>query len=428
MQMIEQLYQLFLQSTGVSTDTRKVEKGNLFFALKGPSFNGNEFASTAIDQGALAVVVDEEVQLPDTAHCFRVDDVLTTLQDLARHHRKQLSNTIVVGLTGSNGKTTAKELFNSVLSTEKRVSATVGNLNNHIGVPLTLLRIPEDTEVAIVEMGANHQKEIEHLSGISLPDIGYITNFGKSHLEGFGGVEGVIKGKSELYVRLGEINSTALVNANDPIQMEKSSTLNRITYGADSSDYPMDFSNQNYPAEVQYKETTFTSNLTGNFHTANIGAAIALGLHLNLSIENIAKGIAAYVPQNNRNQWQETALNKVMLDAYNANPSSMKASVDSFIEGTPSNRILILGDMFELGAASAEEHQAMVNHLANSEGTEIWLVGEHFLKCTVPNQQFKQFRTTDECCEFVKAEPVKDSSILLKGSRGMHLESIFPFL
>lgn len=420
----EKLYSTFLQSSGVSTDTRAIGKNNIFFALKGPSFNGNLFAEQALKEGAMAVVIDEPV-MDSSDSVFLVDDVLTTLQELARIHRSNLEAK-VIGLTGSNGKTTAKELFKSVLSTSYRTSATIGNLNNHIGVPLTILNTPKDTEILIVEMGANHQGEIRMLSSISNPDIGYITNFGKAHLEGFGGVEGVIKGKSELYENLQLNDAQALVNGEDAIQMEKTAGLTRVVYGSEDSNYPMEFSTQNYPATVIANDTQFVSELTGSFHTANIGAAIALGRIFNIEDSVIQRGIASYKPTNNRSEWRKTERNRIMLDAYNANPSSMSASIQSFVQEAGSNAYLILGDMFELGSTSAEEHQAIVD-LCEPLKCEVILVGEHF-HATHSQRSMIRLKTTVETLEYIKSHPIMDGSVLLKGSRGMKLESLLPVL
>lgn len=418
---MEELYNTYLNSEGVNTDTRSLEPGQIYFALKGPSFNGNAFAKQALETGAIAAVIDEEVELPSSAISFKVDNVLSTLQDLARHHRKQLSIP-VIGLTGSNGKTTAKELFRSVLSQKYKVHATHGNLNNHIGVPLTILSTPKDAEILVVEMGANHQKEIELLSSISIPDIGFITNFGKAHLEGFGGVEGVIKGKSELYAQVRSTGSIALVNANDPKQMERSEGIERITYGTPESTYPMEFSDVNFPATVEYLSEAYASQLTGKFHASNIGAALSLGLHFNVALSDIQKGIASYQPKNNRSEWRKQGSNRLMLDAYNANPNSMEASIGSFMEEAASPRYLILGDMFELGESSKEEHQAIADLCASLNATTI-LVGELFYETKATGTDIR-FKSTQECFEYLKGEDIKNASILLKGSRGMKLETL----
>lgn len=421
--MLEDLYDLYLNCTGISTDTRTTQPGNLYFALKGPSFNGNLFAEKALEAGAIAVIIDEEIELPKTATIFLVNDVLTTLQKLANLHRIKSEKVQFIGLTGSNGKTTGKELFNSVLSTTYKTHATKGNLNNHIGVPLTILSMPKDTEIAIIEMGANHRGEIHELSNIALPHIGYITNFGKAHLDGFGGFEGVIQGKTELYQNLKENKGIALVNTFDEIQVSKSMDMERITYGITESDYPMTFMETNYPAAVECEGMLFSSQLTGNFNAANIGAAIAIGKHFNIEESLIQRGISAYHPQNNRSQWTTTSTNRVMLDAYNANPSSMMASIQSFIQEADGRKVLILGDMFELGSASLQEHQFIVDYLLKVDSLEVILVGEWFAKTN--HGPFLCFKSTEECETHIQNNQIKNSSILLKGSRGMHLETLY---
>lgn len=420
----EKLYSTYLKSTGVSTDTRAIGSGNIFFALKGPSFNGNTFAEQALKEGAMAVVIDEPV-MTASPEVFLVENVLESLQELARIHRSNI-DAKVIGLTGSNGKTTAKELFRSVLATSYRVHATPGNLNNHIGMPITILNTPKETEILIVEMGANHQGEIRMLSAISNPDIGYITNFGKAHLEGFGGVEGVIKGKSELYENVAMNEAMALVNGFDPIQLEKTSNINRTVFGPSDSDFPMTFSTQNYPASVRVDDIEIDSNLTGAFHTANIGAAIALGHLFKISLEDIKAGVAAYKPSNNRSEWRKTENNRVMLDAYNANPSSMAASIQSFIQEVDGGATLILGDMFELGESSAEEHQSIVD-ICETLDCQVILVGEHFYS-TTSLREMKRFKKTDDALEYIESHPIMDGSVLLKGSRGMKLETLLPSL
>ncbi len=422
---LDRLYQTFLSSAGVTTDTRSIEKNQVFFALKGPSFNGNEYAQKALEAGASAVVIDEDV-LEQGPTVFRVEDVLVTLQELARIHRSNFTFP-VIGLTGSNGKTTAKELFRSVLSQKFSVHATKGNLNNHIGVPLTILNTPTDTELAIVEMGANHKGEIRLLSSISNPDIGYITNFGKAHLEGFGGVQGVIEGKSELYENLRTNQNIALVNTNDPIQVERTAGLTTISYGSDDSDWPMDFTDINYPSTVVFEGVNIESQLTGNFQTANIGAAVALGKHFGISTSAIQMGIKSYKPENNRSQWTQTDHNRLMLDAYNANPNSMEASIRSFTAEVNKPYLLILGDMFELGDASAIEHQNIADLCDQLDGNVI-LVGEHFLKSSSKREGILRFKTTSETLDHLKSTPIHNHAILLKGSRGMKLETLVEVL
>ena len=325
-------FEAFLQCKAVSTDTRNIVPSSVFFALKGARFNGNEFALQALAEGASYAVVDEPVG--EDHRLLQVDDVLTALQDCAMQYRRHLSIPII-GLTGSNGKTTNKELFHAVLSTQFNVHATKGNFNNHIGVPLTLLSIPEATELAVIEMGANHQGEIALLASVCEPDLGYITNYGKAHMEGFGGVEGIIKGKSELYdfIRSNK-NASVLLNVDDPIQIEKSQGCATITFGQHSGQYQWlpkaegEFAGLCF--EHEHHVYKIKSQLSGSFNETNIAAAVALGLHYGITAANIVKAIESYVPSMNRVEWRDTAHNKVLLDAYNANPTSMSLSVESF--------------------------------------------------------------------------------------------------
>ncbi|GAB5557153.1 MAG: UDP-N-acetylmuramoyl-tripeptide--D-alanyl-D-alanine ligase [Schleiferiaceae bacterium] len=421
------LYQHFQKSGSVSTDTRNISEGCIFFALKGPSFNGNKFASKAIELGAsLAVIDEEEYSGPNT---FLVDDVLSTLQDLAKEHRSHLKCP-VIGLTGSNGKTTVKELLASVLKTTYDTAFTFGNLNNHIGVPLTILSFPIDTEMAIVEMGANHQKEIEFLCTISQPTHGLITNYGKAHLEGFGGVEGVIKGKSELYANLRENNAMALVNADDAMMMEKSAGINRVTFGSKSSaDYSIQALSQNGYAGIEVEGTSIQSHLLGDFQATNLGYAYTVGQVFEVSLENIKKGIESYIPQNNRAQHKATDNNSLLLDAYNANPSSTLASLHSF-DKTPMNhpKWVILGDMFELGEYAEAEHQKVVDTASELKFEAVICVGEHFAACTSHSEHVTLIPKKDQLTEWLSQNPPKEKAILLKGSRGMALESLVELL
>lgn len=423
--IIAELHKAFLSSSGVTTDTRNIQSGQIYFALKGANFNGNAFAAQALEQGAMLSVVDEAAYA-DHDQCVLVEDVLTTLQDLARYHRRTLTGVKFIGLTGSNGKTTAKELFKSVLETQYKVSATIGNLNNHIGVPLTLLKITPEHDWAIVEMGANHQKEIEMLSGIALPDYGYITNFGKAHLEGFGGVEGVIKGKSELYANLRQHGGTAIVNFDDAKQVELTADLPQVSYGISQGDYHFSYFTENSFQGIRWNGHSALSNLTGQFQNANIGAACTVGKIAGISDENIARGIHAYVPSNNRAEFRNTASNKVLLDAYNANPSSMEASIANFATLPGESKVMILGDMFELGEYAAEEHQKIVDQLKNLGFKNAILVGEHF--CATAHQPYTALPKSEDAARFLEQHPIKNALVLLKGSRGMALEKLLPLL
>ncbi|TDL99134.1 MAG: UDP-N-acetylmuramoyl-tripeptide--D-alanyl-D-alanine ligase [Flavobacteriaceae bacterium] len=426
MQTLE-LYKLFLSSTGVTTDTRNIQKGNLFFALKGGNFNGNQFAEKAIELGAMACIVDEKPFENKDKSCFLTAETsaLVALQELAKHHRSQLKIPII-GLTGSNGKTTTKELINAVLSQKFDTLYTYGNLNNHIGVPLTLLSIKPNHELAIVEMGANHQKEIEFLSELSQPDIGYITNFGKAHLEGFGGVLGVIAGKSELYQNLRKNGKTALINLDDPIQVEKANGINAISFGASNKPFPSLIENPNNTISVLYKETEIHANLSGDYNFTNICAAITLGEHFGLNLAQIKKGIESYIPQNNRSQISTYKGYTLLLDAYNANPSSMALSLENFAKYKESKTV-ILGDMFELGESSQEEHQTIFEQAKKLGFDQILLVGEHF--SSLKDQKGGEFfAKKEDLVQFLKQNPINSKNILIKGSRGMALETLMESL
>jgi UDP-N-acetylmuramoyl-tripeptide--D-alanyl-D-alanine ligase len=423
---IAALHKLFKESTGVTTDTRNIAKGNLFFALKGDNFNGNLFAQEALEKGAGYVVIDEGVYASERT--ILVNDVLETLQALASYHRKQLTIP-VIGLTGSNGKTTSKELIHAALSTQFRVQATKGNLNNHIGVPLTLLSIDDTHELAIVEMGANHQKEIAFLCSLSQPTIGYITNFGKAHLEGFGGVEGVIKGKSELYDYLSTSGGTALVNMADPIQVEKTKALSTIRFGTPDTDYyfePLSSGAEHFLG-LEYKELRVHTQLTGAYNFSNLSAAFALALYFNIEPQVAKQGLEAYTPQNNRSQFKQGNHNTLLLDAYNANPSSMEAALQNFHQVEAAHKWVILGDMFELGPDSEEEHQRIAALATSLNFEKVLLAGAHFAALP-PLEAYLQFPTTQALLEYLITQQVKEKTILIKGSRGMKLETLVPEL
>lgn len=425
---IKELYDCFLETTGVTTDTRKIEPNNFFIALKGDTFNGNEFADKAIELGAKYVLIDERKYKKNKQYIL-VDDCLQTLQTLANYHRKQLSCTII-GLTGSNGKTTTKELIYTVLSQKYKTQATHGNLNNHIGVPLTLLSFNKDTEMGIVEMGANHQKEIEFLCQIAEPDFGYITNFGKAHLEGFGGVEGVIKGKSELYTYLSTSNHIAFINNDDPLQVEKTNQLKTISFGFQSKNNFVSIYNieANPMVKIECKNTTIQSHLIGLYNANNINVAITIGCYFDIPIETIKEAIENYIPTNNRSQLLKKESNTIILDAYNANPSSMQAALINFFQLEENNKIAILGDMFELGEESTEEHQKIVKTCKNQDSITFYFIGKAFAM-----QQLEQsnlhFYTSFE--DFQNAFTTKNTSnafILIKGSRGMRLERTLDYI
>lgn len=419
---IASLHALFKKSSGITTDTRNIAPGNIFFALKGDNFNGNRFAREAIEKGASHVVIDEaQYSNPNT---ILVKDVLQTLQALAAYHREQL-NIPIIGLTGSNGKTTTKELIYAALSSQFKVQATKGNLNNHIGVPLTLLSIDHTHEMAIIEMGANHQKEIEFLCTLCKPNIGYITNFGKAHLEGFGGVSGVIKGKSELYAFLTASKGTALVNMADPIQVTKTAALNKITFGTTASDYyfePFSSGAQHFLG-LQYKSLRLHTQLTGAYNFSNLSAAFALALHFGIPAEKAKKGLEAYTPQNNRSQFKKGIHNTLLLDAYNANPSSMEAALMNFQQIEAPHKWVILGDMFELGPTAQKEHEGIAQLALKHRFEKVLLAGQQFYSLA-KNEGYMQFADTNAVLDFIAQNTPVGKTILIKGSRGMRLEQL----
>lgn len=417
---IKALYTLFSKHWMVDTDTRKIRKNTIFFALKGENFNGNTFAATALDKGASFSVVDQKEYQTD-ANIILVDNVLKTLQKLAHYHRVQLGIPII-SLTGSNGKTTTKELINTVLKKKFKTQATIGNLNNHIGVPLSLLSIQKSDEIGIIEMGANHQKEIEFLCDIAAPDFGYITNFGKAHLEGFGGIEGVIKGKSELYRYLFKNNKTAFVNPNDLVQIEKTATIKRVLFDFDS----IRCTATNPFLKIQLNDLEIQSNLIGTYNFSNIMAAISIGQYFGIKNHLIKEAIEEYYPSNNRSQIIEKKNNTIILDAYNANPTSMKAALESFHAlKTNHKKVVILGDMFELGNESRHEHQTTLEVANRLHFDRIILVGTHFYKCETTCLQLKTF---DDLKAYISKNQTVHCTFLIKGSRGMALERIVEYI
>ena len=422
---IEELHQLFLEFSHVSTDTRKIVENCIFFALKGDNFNGNEYAVQALQKGAAYAIVDEEGYVTSDKTLL-VDNVLETLQKLATYHRKYC-NAKIIGLTGSNGKTTTKELLYAVLSKKYSTIATKGNLNNHIGVPLTLLSIKKDTEMAIVEMGANHQQEIAFLCSLAQPDYGYITNFGKAHLEGFGSMDGVIKGKSELYDYLIAHNRPIFLNADDPIQEKKlAGYINKMGYSkGNHSYYTITFLGAHPFVTIDAEGITMQSQLIGDYNFTNCCAAILIGKYFNVPITDIKDAIENYTPKNNRSQIIKKNGHHVVLDAYNANPTSMKAALENFKGIVGENKVVFLGDMFELGNSAAAEHQNIADLVLQMNFDHVFLIGKNFYKTENSLQKFNSF---DSLTTYLKKNPLKNSTILIKGSRGMALERILDVL
>ena len=429
--MIDKLYKAYLASHRVTTDSRAITPGCLFFAFKGASFDGNAFAPQALEQGAaLCVISDEKYKVDD--RCIVVPDVLATLQELAREHRRHLT-VPVVGITGTNGKTTTKELVHAVLAKRYKTSATAGNFNNHLGVPLTLLAIPEDTQIAIVEMGANHPGEIAFLCDIADPDCGLITNVGRAHLEGFGSFEGVIKTKTELYRHLATKEGTVFVNADNPILMEKASGLATVTYGKDETamvrgTYVGSDPYLHFYFEVGDNVYNVRTHLLGAYNFDNCMAAVAVGLHFGVEPFDIKEAIEQYVPANQRSQWKETADNKLYLDCYNANPSSMAAAIASFAEmDSGSGKVAIIGAMRELGDASQEEHRKLVQSLADCHLECCLLIGHEFDGLTLA-QNMTLLHTTEEAVEWLTKTKIKGRTILIKGSNSNRLWTLEPLL
>jgi UDP-N-acetylmuramoyl-tripeptide--D-alanyl-D-alanine ligase len=427
----EQLYNLFKESKGVSTDSRSVEKGQIFFALWGDNYNGNKFASESLSRGAKCAVIDDPSF--GKGNTILVDDCLFELQALAAHVRKEMKAP-VLAITGTNGKTTTKELLAVVLAKKFKVHFTKGNLNNHIGVPLTILSAPSDTEMLIIEMGASHIGEIRTLCLIAKPDYGIITNIGTAHIEGFGSIDGVIKAKTELYEYLRKVNGVALYNDKDPLLSEKIFKLvNRAVPFSDPAGIELLVesvqSDLNLKLVITYLHHTYSmnTNLFGSFNLENVRAAVASGLFLGVEMKDIIKGIEKYQPANNRSQVKNTVNNTLICDSYNANPTSMRLALDSFAALKAEQKSIILGDMLELGEKSEEEHLKVIKLLQSDFVGHVFLVGQTFHKIS-PKSGFKTFANVDKLIEFLKNEPVTGNTILIKGSRGIRLERIYDLL
>ena len=455
---VSELYSIYLKHPAVSTDSRNCVPESIFFALKGERFDGHAFVDNALQAGCAYAIVDVVAKAIDK-RVIVVENVLHTLQQLARIHRKALG-VRVIGITGTNGKTTTKELIAAVLSQKYKVLSTLGNLNNHIGVPLTLLRLTDKHEMAVIEMGANHPGEIAELAAIACPDYGLITNVGYAHLEGFGSLEGVIKAKGELYDYLRKTNGTVFIHRDNEHLTSVSHDLQKIMYGAanstgisggqvsdnrnykkqtdvnDDSVFPLSgglrgavrslnpylsFSWQYRPDEV-YEVST---KLVGGYNLWNVLAAIAIGVHFNVPCEKINEAIAGYQPANNRSQLQKTNFNELIMDAYNANPSSMRAALDNFSNMTSGRKAVILGDMRELGAKSLELHAAILKQIESCDYEKVLLCGEHF---SAAGQQYLCFPTIEKLCEYLETRPLRGYHILIKGSRAIGLEKTIEFL
>jgi UDP-N-acetylmuramoyl-tripeptide--D-alanyl-D-alanine ligase len=421
---IEKLYALYLQHPSIQTDTRKLQKGDIFFALKGDNFDGNSFAFKALEAGAAYAVVDD-ASVATNDKIILADDVLTVLQQLAKHHRMQF-NIPFIAITGSNGKTTTKELVHAVLNTTYKAYTTKGNFNNHIGIPLTILSVKKDAAFAIIEMGANHQKEIEGYCTYTLPTHGIITNCGKAHLEGFGGVEGVRKGKGELYDYLRKNNGTAFVMWDyGYLQHMSNGILHIIKYGTNNEQYAGVVKQSEPFLEVDIKQgmdvKTLQTQLVGDYNLPNVLVAIAVGKHFNINDDKIKKAIEAYAPSNSRSQMLQKDGNHIILDAYNANPTSMKAAIENFSKIHAPNKVVLLGSMAEMGTHSEEEHATIINLLNRLNFKEVVLVGDEFKKI---KHSFVQLNNATEAKEWLQLKNFKNAHILIKGSRSMQMEKV----
>lgn len=426
---IDELYKIFQQNPSVQTDTRKLKPGDIYFALKGPNFNGNSFAKQAINSGAAFAVIDEK--LPENpgdeiiSKTILVDDVLSTLQTLAKYHRQQFSIPFL-GITGSNGKTTTKELIHAVLSTTHKTYTTEGNLNNHIGIPLTILKIKPDAELAVIEMGANHIGEIASYCTIALPTHGIITNCGKAHLEGFGSEEGVRKGKGELFDHLRANNGTAFIMRDYEYLRDMSKGISKIiTYGTKDADIEGTVVASEPFLKVKFENssslTTIQTHLVGNYNFPNVLASVAVGKYFKVPEEKIKIAIENYIPSNNRSQWIEKGTNRIILDAYNANPSSMKQAIENFEKLNAQNKILVLGAMAELGKRSIHEHQVIIDQIQKYNWKDVLLVGGDFEKI---NSSFRWFKDSIEAGKWLQQQQFQNSTMLIKGSRSMQMEKV----
>lgn len=424
---IPELYQVFLNHPTIVKDSRKISPSCIYFALKGENFNGNDFAIEALEKGASFAVVDEQLE-SDDERLLWVDDVLTALQDLAREHRKQL-DIPVIGITGSNGKTTSKELIHAVLSSSLETFATEGNYNNHIGVPLSILKINKAHEIAIIEMGANHQKEIEFLCTISQPSHGLITNIGKAHLEGFGGIEGVKKGKSELYRYLEANNGITFINEDDEVLMDLSKAAHKITYSCHKDSYckgNIESSNPSLIGKWKCREQSgsISSSLYGEYNFYNALAAVCIGNYFGLSTEKIDQGISKYQSENNRSQQIDYKGAKVFLDAYNANPSSMKVALENFASKSASEKICLLGDMFELGESAKMEHLNIIQQCKALKLDHCTFIGQAFYQHKEHFENYQFFESREKAMPWFKKQTLTGKTLLIKGSRGMALEKL----
>lgn len=440
------IYNKFKECGSVTTDSRTLKGGEMFFALKGENFDGNEYAMKALEAGAAYAVVnrDSSVAATDDPRLIKVDDTLKTLQELARWHRSMTivngKPLTVIALTGTNGKTTTKELIRAVLSARYKVTATEGNLNNSIGVPLTLLKINKDTQLAVVEMGASHPGDIKELVDIALPDYGLITNVGKAHLLGFGSFEGVMKTKGELYDYLRRTSDKVFINVDNPHLCRMASERNLqsdperpysllIPYGVEYQGATVLESSAEHPfLRIRIGDSMISTNLVGAYNADNVMAALAVGQYFGVPFEDAVNAVSSYVPSNNRSQMTRTEHNTLIVDAYNANPTSMAAALENFSNVSADNRIAMLGDMLELGEDSAAEHKAVIESALSRGFSKVFFVGNEFSAVSLASDEAVFFQTSDELAEYLKSNPVQGATVLIKGSRGTRMEKVIPVL
>jgi UDP-N-acetylmuramoyl-tripeptide--D-alanyl-D-alanine ligase len=418
---IQELYTIFLQHPSIQTDTRSLKKGDIFFALKGPTFNGNKFAEQALQSGAAYVIIDEVIDYKDD-RIIKTNNVLETLQQLAKYHRQQF-NIPFIAITGSNGKTTTKELVHEVLATTYKTYTTKGNLNNHIGIPLTILSVQKDAEISVIEMGANHQKEIEGYCDYCMPTHGIITNIGKAHLEGFGGEEGVKKGKGELFDYLRAHDGTVFImNEYEHLKEISKGIAEVITYGTIDADVVGTINKSNEFLEVSIKKgPTIKTNLVGDYNLPNVLVAVSVGKYFKVADEKIKNALENYIPSNSRSQLIERGGNKIILDAYNANPTSMKAAIENFAKMTGNKKVLLLGGMAELGNESLKEHEGIIELINKFTWDAVVLVGGDFNKIA---NKFVYFNNSSEAKDWLHQQNFTNTTLLVKGSRSMQMEKV----
>ena len=427
MKEIEQIYKLYSKSYTLTTDSRTITPDCVFVALKGEHFDGNDFALKVAQDGIASCVIADRKDLPKHERLFVVDDSLATLQQLAAYHRKKLG-TPIIGITGTNGKTTTKELVSAVLAKKFNLIYTKGNFNNHLGAPVTLLRIKPDTELAVVEMGANHPGEIKALTDIAMPDYGIITNIGKAHLEGFGGFEGVIRTKNEMYQHIAAHGGSLFVNNDNPLLMDLAKDIKKTTYGSsEKADIRGSILSADPFLSVQWNGRTINTQLVGDYNFENVMAAICVGTYFKVNDDDIGEALSSYCPTNNRSQVVQTAKNRVVMDAYNANPTSMSHSVKNFRNICKEDNLLILGDMRELGKESVQEHMAIFNLLKELKFKNVFLVGPEFSK-VAKDSCYQTFNNVEEVIKHIEDNAVEGKDILVKGSNSIHLNKIIDSL